>query len=180
MPTINLTDSEHKSQRGHIPSGRDLPVLAETALKITADRSDGKRLRPWEKVIERFFLDGVDVLGNEFSIGMGIEITAFIFPDVADTEFPIGNPTMVAAQEAGNLIAFHFFIKHRFFEQSLSPLYRLNCITSIPSTFYSHNAKYSIFYNKIQDLPYILCNDFLYYYEKKEEAIEQIDQNVEN
>jgi hypothetical protein len=26
--------------------------------------------------------------------------------------------------------------------------------------------KYSIFYNKIQDLPHILCTDFLYYDEK--------------
>jgi len=102
-----------------------LPVLAETALKITADRSDGKGLRPWEKVVERFFLDGVDVLGNEFSIGMGIENTAFIFPDVADTKFSIGNPTMVATQEAGNLIAFHFFIKHRFFKHFLFPLCRI-------------------------------------------------------
>jgi len=157
-----------------------LPVLAETALKITADRSDGKGLRPWEKVVERFFLDGVDVLGNEISISMSKEDTASILPDIADAKFSVRDPAMVAAQKAGNLIASHFFIKHRFLEHSLSPLYRLNCNTSIPSTFYSRDAKYSIFYNKIQDLPYILCDDFIYYYKKKEEAIEQIDQNVEN
>jgi len=102
-----------------------LPVLAETALKITADRSDGKGLRPWEKVVERFFLDGIDVLGNEFSISMREENTASILPYIADAKFSVGDPAMVAAQKAGNRIAPHFFIKHRFFEHCSSPLCRI-------------------------------------------------------
>jgi len=76
-------------------------------------------------VVERFFFDGVDVLGNEFSIGVGIENTASIFSDVADAKFSIGDQAMVAAQKAGNLIVFHFVIKYRFFEHGLSPFYRI-------------------------------------------------------
>jgi hypothetical protein len=110
-------------------------------LKITADRSDGKGLRPWEKVVERFFLDGVDVLGNEFSISMSKENTTSILPDIADTKFSIGNPTMVAAQKAGNLIASHFFIKHRFFEHSLSPLCPLYHIHSFNLLRSSHKIQ---------------------------------------
>jgi hypothetical protein len=37
------------------------------------------------------------------------------------------------------------------------PLYHIHS-----SAFYIQSLKYSIFYNKIQDLPYILYNGFLY------------------
>jgi hypothetical protein len=38
---------------------------------------------------------------------MSIEDTSSIFPDIADAKFSIRDQTMVAAQKAGNLIAFH-------------------------------------------------------------------------
>jgi hypothetical protein len=104
---------------------RDLPVLAEATLKIATDRSNGEGTRPWEKVVEGFFLDGVDVLGNEVSISMSKENTTSILPDIADAKFSVGDPAMVAAQKAGNRIASHFFIKHRFLEHCLSPLCRI-------------------------------------------------------
>ncbi len=71
-------------------------------------------------MVERFFFDGVDVLSNEFSIGMSKENASSVFPDVADTEFSIGDQTMVTAQEAGDLIVFLLLIKHRFFEHRFS------------------------------------------------------------
>ena len=76
-------------------------------------------------MVERFFLDGVDVPRDEFSIGMSIENTSPVFPDVADAEFSIRNQTAVAAQEAGNLIVFLLLIKHRFFKHGFSPGYLL-------------------------------------------------------
>jgi hypothetical protein len=157
-------------------------------------------------MVKRFFFYGVDVLGNEFSIGMSIEDTSFILPDVADPKFSIGDQAMVAAQEAGDFVGSRPFIKHCLLEHSLSPLWRLHCITPIPSTFYSGDAKYSIFYNNIPDLPHILYHRLLYdertwkrgplrvyrrpsilkrMEERKrpiknifEEAMEEIDQNV--
>jgi hypothetical protein len=53
---------------------------------------------------------------------MGKENTASIFPDAADAKFSIGDQTMVAAQEAGDLIVFLFLIKHRFFEHRFHPV----------------------------------------------------------
>jgi len=61
-------------------------------------------------MVERFFLDRVDVTSNEFSIGMGKKDTPSIFPDAADAKFSIGDEAMVAAQEAENLIPFFFII----------------------------------------------------------------------
>jgi hypothetical protein len=87
-----------------------LPVLAETTSKITSRSGDGKRARPREEMIKRFFFYGVDVSGNEFSIGMSIEDTSSILPNVTDAKFSVGDEAMVAAQEAGNLIFFHLFI----------------------------------------------------------------------
>jgi hypothetical protein len=72
-------------------------------------------------MVKRFFFYWVDILGNEFAVGMGIENTSFILPDAADAKSSIGDMTVMAAQETGDLIAFNFFIKHRFFEHGLSP-----------------------------------------------------------
>jgi len=87
-----------------------LPVLAETALEIASDSGDGKGFRPGEKMVERFFFDGVDVLSDELSIGMRIENAPSVFPDVADAKFSIGDQTMVATQEAGDLMVFLFLV----------------------------------------------------------------------
>jgi uncharacterized FAD-dependent dehydrogenase len=74
-----------------------LPVLAEAALKITADSGDGKGFRTREEMIKRFFFNGVDVPGNEFSIGVSIEDPSSILPDVTDAKFSVGDEAMVAA-----------------------------------------------------------------------------------
>jgi hypothetical protein len=87
-----------------------LPVLAEAALKIASHGGDGKRSRPREEMIKRFFFYRVDVSGNEFSVGVSIEDTLSILPDIADAKFSVGDEAMVAAQEAGNLIFFRFLI----------------------------------------------------------------------
>jgi hypothetical protein len=73
-------------------------------------------------VVKGFFFDAVDTLSDELSIGMSIEDAPSVFPDVADAGFSIGDQTMVAAQEAGDLIVFLFLIKHRFFEHRFSPV----------------------------------------------------------
>jgi hypothetical protein len=71
--------------------------LAETALKITSRDGDGKRSRPREEMIKRFFFYRVDVSGNEFSIGMSIEDPSSILSDVTDAKFSVGDRAMVAA-----------------------------------------------------------------------------------
>jgi hypothetical protein len=50
-------------------------------------------------MVERFLFDGVDILGDEFAIGMGIENAILILPDIADTEFSFRDQAVVVAQE---------------------------------------------------------------------------------
>jgi hypothetical protein len=71
--------------------------LAETALKIASRGGDRQRSRPREEMIKRFFFYGVDVSGNEFSIGMSIEDPSSILPDVTDAKFSVGDEATVAA-----------------------------------------------------------------------------------
>ncbi len=66
-------------------------------------------------MVKRLFFDGVDILSNKVTIGMGIERSASVFPDIADTKFPVRDQAVVAAQETGNLLLFRFLIKQSFF-----------------------------------------------------------------
>src|SRR5262249_42740559 len=38
----------------------DVPVLAKPAAEVAAGRAKGEHRRPWQKVIERLLLDGID------------------------------------------------------------------------------------------------------------------------
>jgi hypothetical protein len=62
-------------------------------------------------VIKGFFLDRINVLGNELSVGMGVEGSTAIFPDIADAEFPVGDQAVVTAQKTRCLTIFQLFIK---------------------------------------------------------------------
>ncbi len=59
---------------------------------------------------------------------MRIENAPSVFPDVADAKFSIGDQTMVAAQEAGDLIVL-LLVKHRFFEHRFSLIQLLRGLT---------------------------------------------------
>jgi len=73
-------------------------------------------------VIKGFFFDGIDICGNEFSVGVGVENALFILPDVTDAELPIGDRAAVVAQETKDLPVFQFLIEKAFFQDHLSYL----------------------------------------------------------
>jgi hypothetical protein len=66
-------------------------------------------------MVERFLFDGVDILGDEFTIGMSIKNTVLILPDVADPKFSFRDQAVVTAQETGDLVLGRFSIKTCFF-----------------------------------------------------------------
>ena len=66
-------------------------------------------------MIQRFLFNGIDMLGNEFAIGMGIKNTILVLPDITNPKFPIRDQAVVTAQEAGNLVLGRFSVKKCFF-----------------------------------------------------------------
>jgi hypothetical protein len=93
-----------------------LPVLAETALEIAAQGGNRVRSRSGKKVVQRFLLDGVDILGNEFSIGVRVKNTVLIFPDVAKTDASVMDRAKVVAEEATHRSILPFLVKKGFFQ----------------------------------------------------------------
>jgi hypothetical protein len=66
-------------------------------------------------MIQRLLLDRIDVLGDEFTVRVGIQGASPVFPDTADAELAVGNPAMVTAKEAGHSIVFDLLIKKSLF-----------------------------------------------------------------
>ena len=71
-------------------------------------------------MVQGFLFDGVDTLGNEFAIGVGVENAGLVLPDVAPSIFSIRDHAVVIAQKASHFIIFHRFIKERFFQHLLA------------------------------------------------------------
>ena len=83
---------------------------------------------------ERFFLDVVDVLGNQFFINKRVENAVAIFSHPAKASFASGNQAMVAAQGAKGFIAIIFFPEGSFAHESLPEVF-------IPCRKYSRREK---------------------------------------
>ena len=66
-------------------------------------------------MVEGLFFYGVDMLGNQLTIGMGVKGASLILPDMTDAECPVGDQATVTAQKAGHLILGQLLIKERFF-----------------------------------------------------------------
>jgi hypothetical protein len=47
-------------------------------------------------MIERLLFNGVQVLGDDCSIGMGIEDASLVLPHLTDAEFSIGDDALMA------------------------------------------------------------------------------------
>jgi hypothetical protein len=71
-------------------------------------------------MVQGFFLNRIDMLGDEFPIGMCVEDPPSIFPDTTESIFPIGDGTMVIAQETVDLVIFFAFIEQCFFQHLLT------------------------------------------------------------
>jgi hypothetical protein len=66
-------------------------------------------------MVERFLFDGVDILGDELAIGMGIKNAVLILPDIANPKFSFRDQTVMTTQEAGNFVLGRFLVEKSFF-----------------------------------------------------------------
>jgi hypothetical protein len=55
-------------------------------------------------MIQRLFLNGVNVRRDNFAKGVGIKLAACILSHPAETEFPVGNFTTMSAEIAAHQI----------------------------------------------------------------------------
>ncbi len=74
-------------------------------------------------MIERLFLDGVDIGGDGFTEDMGVEYSASVLAHPADPEFVLGYFAVVAAEEAMDAIiflTFNLFVEYGLFKHIAS------------------------------------------------------------
>jgi hypothetical protein len=62
-----------------------------------------------------FFLDRVDVLGDDLVIDETVEDAVAVFTNRADAALPVGNQTTVTAQAAKNLATLFLLLEHGLF-----------------------------------------------------------------
>ena len=61
-------------------------------------------------MVDRFFFDGVNTGGYEFTIHQAVEYPPFILPDRTDAPFSILDQAVMTAEIAANLVIFKCFI----------------------------------------------------------------------
>src|SRR5258706_16382677 len=64
-----------------VPRLRNIPVLAEEAAHVTARRAHAKNARARQKMIQRLFLDGIDLQRSGRAIAQAVKLPAFIDAD---------------------------------------------------------------------------------------------------
>jgi hypothetical protein len=69
-------------------------------------------------MIEGLLFNGVHVLGDDGSIGMGVEDASLVLPHLADTEFSIGDDAVMVAKKTVDLLLFQFLVKEGFLEHT--------------------------------------------------------------
>ena len=72
-------------------------------------------------MIEGFFLDRVDVGGDDLPIDAGDELPFLVFADAADAELSRRNLTAMGTEEAIDLASFEAAPEHRLFDHPNSP-----------------------------------------------------------
>jgi hypothetical protein len=78
-------------------------------------------------MIKRFFFYRVNMLSDDFPIGMGIKDTAPVLSDTADAELPFVDDTMVITEKAVHLVVFQFLVEKGFLQHDSSFLWAETC-----------------------------------------------------
>jgi hypothetical protein len=65
-------------------------------------------------MVQRLFLDGVDMPCDQFSVNKTLQDAALIFAHMADPALALRNHTAVAAEATPHFLIFEFLIKERF------------------------------------------------------------------
>jgi hypothetical protein len=76
------------------------------AMKIATHGSNGKGRGAGEIMKKWFFLDGINMFGNDCSVNQGDKGTVLVLPDPAQSPMSRGNDASVGAQLATDLQVF--------------------------------------------------------------------------
>ncbi len=74
---------------------RDVRVLTVPAPEVAARRGNGIGLGSWQKMKERFFFYGIDVLSNDLVVNEAIEDTVLILPHGAQSQLAVTDTAAV-------------------------------------------------------------------------------------
>jgi hypothetical protein len=91
----------------------DVGVLAEAAAEVASYRSNGIRKRARQKMIKRFFFNGVDVTRDEPTVNQGVQHPIPVFADVANPPLAIDDEAAMTAKMASHLVIFELFVQQR-------------------------------------------------------------------
>ncbi len=70
---------------------RNVPVLAPPAGEIATERAEGENLRAWPEVMQRLFLDGIDVNRNSLAVDEQVQRAIHVAAHTALTSGTRGN-----------------------------------------------------------------------------------------
>src|SRR5208337_4100284 len=87
------------------------------AAEVAAHRGERECLGTGKKMVERYFFDGVHVPGARIAVDPGVEGSALILPDAADTPLPLGDEAVVPAEEAGYLLSVTLLVERSLFHR---------------------------------------------------------------
>ena len=89
----------------------DVIVLAVETHEVAARGGDGVGPGARQEVEQGLFLNGVDVLGDDFAVIEAIEGAVLVLPDVAEAAFARIDLALLGAQKAVDLLIFRTFPK---------------------------------------------------------------------
>ena len=96
---------------------RDVPVLAKATPKVAADGADGKDVGARQEVIERFFLDGVNMGCRRPPISQEVQLASLVLPDAADASLSFLDDTSLLAGFAADGTVAYRLVQARFLQR---------------------------------------------------------------
>jgi hypothetical protein len=67
-------------------------------------------------MVKRLFFDGIDVGGNDLSVGIGVQFALDVLPDAANAKFGVGDFAVVIAQHTVDHLSINGLVEHRIFK----------------------------------------------------------------
>src|SRR5258708_35936914 len=79
---------------------RNVPVLAEETSHVAAGRAHAEDARAGQKMVQRFFFDGINLQRGWGSITKGVELSILIDSDEAESRLPGMDMAVARAEES--------------------------------------------------------------------------------
>ena len=84
---------------------RDVPVLAEETAHVAAGRAHRKYARPRQKMVQRFFLDGINLQCGRMRVPEAVKLAALVRANEAEPSLPLADMAVPRTKIAVHLAA---------------------------------------------------------------------------